>query len=95
MNRAVKKPAIVVNRVVTQQQTTRASTIRRPTGIPVKSKTVPNSAPVRVCLRGLKEDAWYETEDGRRFLGAALLYQGITLPLRGDFDSFVCVLKSV
>ena len=57
--------------------------------------SVPNSAPVRVCLRGLKEDAWYETEDGRRFLGAALLYQGITLPLRGDFDSFVCVLKSV
>ena len=55
---------------------------------------VPNSAPVRVRLRGILPDTWYKTEDDCRFAGAALLYQGITLPLRGDFDSFVCLLKA-
>ena len=57
--------------------------------------SVPNTAPVRVRLRGLLPDAWYETEDGCRFSGAALLYQGFTLPLRGDFDSCVLLLKAV
>lgn len=56
--------------------------------------SVPNSAPVRVRLRGILPDVGYRTEDGLRFSGAALLYQGITLPLRGDFDSFVCLLKA-
>lgn len=56
--------------------------------------SVPNSAPVRVRLRGILPDVVYRTEDGLRFSGAALLYQGITLPLRGDFDSFVCLLKA-
>ena len=60
-----------------------------------RTLSVPNTAPVRVRLRGLLPDAWYETEDGRRYSGAALLYQGITLPLKGDFSSFVLVLKSV
>ena len=56
---------------------------------------VPNTAPARIRLRGLDPGAVYETEDGRRFTGAALMYQGITLPLRGDFSSEVMVLKSV
>ena len=57
--------------------------------------SVPNTAPERIRLRGLDPDAVYETEDGRRFDGAALMYQGITLPLRGDFSSETIVLKSV
>ena len=55
---------------------------------------VPNSAPVRIRLHGLLPEAWYETEDGRRFLGAALMYQGITMIPRGDFDSMVLRLKA-
>ena len=60
-----------------------------------RTLSVPNSAPVRVRLRGLLPDTWYEAEDGRRYSGAALMYQGITLPLHGDFSSFVLSLKSV
>ena len=56
--------------------------------------SVPNSAPVRVRLHGILPDARYKTEDGRCFSGAALLYHGMTLPLRGDYDSFVCLLKA-
>ena len=56
--------------------------------------SVPNSAPVRVRLRGILPHATYRTEDGRCFAGAVLLYQGLTLPLRGDYDSFVCLLKA-
>ena len=57
--------------------------------------TVPNSAPARVCLQGLDPDAWYETEDGSRYSGAALMYRGLTLPLRCDFDSCVLLLKQL
>ena len=56
---------------------------------------VPNTAPLRVRLRGLDPDAWYETEDGRRFLGAVLMYQGLTVFLRGDFASSVLLLKAL
>ncbi len=56
--------------------------------------SVPNTAPLRVPLMGLLPDAWYETEDGRRFFGAALMYQGITMSLRGDFSSSVLLLKA-
>ena len=54
----------------------------------------PNSAPVRVRLRGLDPDAWYKAEDGRRFSGAALMYQGITVPLTKDFSSEVLLLTA-
>ena len=56
--------------------------------------SVPNSAPTRVCLHGLIPEAGYKTEDGRLFSGAALMYHGITLPLRGDFSSTVLLLKA-
>ncbi len=51
--------------------------------------SVPNTAPVRIRLRGLLTDAVYEAEDGSRYHGAALMYQGITVLLHGDFDSRV------
>ena len=57
--------------------------------------SVPNTAPLRVRLRGLLSEAWYETEDGRRYHGAALMHQGITVFLRGDFDSSVLLLRAV
>ena len=56
--------------------------------------SVPNSAPTRVCLHGLIPEAGYKTKDGRLFSGAALMYHGITLPLRGDFSSTVLLLKA-
>ena len=56
--------------------------------------SVPNTAPLRIRLRGLDPNLWYQAEDGRRFLGAALLCQGITVPLRGDFSSCVLLLKA-
>ena len=55
----------------------------------------PNAAPLRLCLHGLQPDAWYEVEDGCRYLGAALMYHGITLFLRGDYSSAVFLLKAV
>ncbi len=57
--------------------------------------SVPNTPPLRVRLHGLLPDSWYETEDGRRFSGAALMYQGITVFLQGDFSSEVFHLKSL
>lgn len=56
--------------------------------------SVPNSAPLRVRLRGLLPDVWYKTEDGRRFYGAALMHQGITVFLHGDFDSTLLLFKA-
>ena len=55
----------------------------------------PNSAPLRIHLRGLLPDAWYKAEDGRLYSGAALMHYGYTVPLRGDFSSFVSLFKSV
>ena len=56
---------------------------------------VPNTAPLRIRLRGLQPDAWYETEDGRRYLGAALMYQGLFCSLHGDYDSSVLLLRRI
>ena len=55
----------------------------------------PNSAPVRIRLHGLLPDAWYKAEDGRRFSGAALMYQGLTFSPHGDFSSSVLRLKAL
>ena len=35
--------------------------------------STPNSAPLRICLHGLLPDTWYETEEGSRYSGAALM----------------------
>ena len=46
LKRAVKKPAIKVKSVQSATHTTRASTIRATSGMPVKSKTWPKTEPV-------------------------------------------------
>jgi alpha-galactosidase len=56
--------------------------------------SVPNSAPLRVRLRGLDPAVWYKAEDGRRFFGATLMYQGLTVPLKGDFSSEIILLNA-
>ena len=57
--------------------------------------STPNSAPLRICLHGLLPDTWYETEEGSRYSGAALMYHGLTIPFRGDFDSTVILFRAV
>ena len=57
--------------------------------------SVPNCAPTRVLLRGLDPDAWYKIEDGILYSAAALMFRGFTLPLHGDFDSCVIILKKI
>ena len=57
--------------------------------------SVPNSSPVRVRLQGLEPGYRYKAEDGRQYSGAALMYQGIMLPLDRDFSSIVLLLKAV
>ena len=47
---------------------------------------VPNSAPVRLRLKGLEATALYRLEDGRQFPGATLMNFGLFLPLKGDFS---------
>jgi alpha-galactosidase len=54
----------------------------------------PNTAPLRVRLRGLLPDVFYEAEDGSLFHGAALMNQGLTVFLRGDFDSRIFLFRS-
>ena len=46
LNFAVKKPAIVVNKVHKNTHTTNARNTLPPTDIPVKSNTCPNTVPV-------------------------------------------------
>lgn len=44
----------------------------------------------RLRLCGLREDALYELPDGKRLRGSTLMHLGLSVPLRGDFDS-VCL----
>ncbi len=55
----------------------------------------PNMPPLRLRLAGLKKDAWYADEEGKRFHGSALMNQGITIQLRGSFLSQVIRLTAV
>ena len=61
--------------------------------------STPNTAPLRIRLRGILPDAWYQpcnaAVDSCRYSGAALMYHGITVPLHGDFSSIVILFKSV
>ena len=59
-----------------------------------RSLSVPNSAPLRVRLRGLIPDACYFSDDGAKYNGAVLMNHGVTVRLRGDFSSFVLHLKA-
>ncbi len=57
--------------------------------------SVPNTAPLRVRLRGLNPAFRYAAENGSVCSGAVLMYQGYTVFLRGDFSSFVVRLKAL
>ena len=59
-----------------------------------RSLSVPNTAPLRVRLRGLLPDAWYLSDDGATYNSAVLMNHGVTVRLRGDFSSFVLHLKA-
>ena len=59
-----------------------------------RTLSVPNMAPLRVRLRGLRPDAWYKAEDGAAYHGSVLMNYGLIVPLRGDFSSFVLHLKA-
>ena len=59
-----------------------------------RTLSVPNMAPLRVRLRGLRPDAWYKAEDGAAYHGSVLMNYGLFVPLRGDFSSFVLHLKA-
>ncbi len=49
----------------------------------------------RFRLRGLKEDAVYECEDGRRMTGGALMNYGLDCRMRGDYGSVLSAWKMV
>ncbi|MGI6172311.1 MAG: alpha-galactosidase [Christensenellales bacterium] len=50
----------------------------------------PNSAPFKVYMRELDENALYESTDGKTYSGAELMYIGLdVLPARHDFESLV------
>ncbi|MBO5093321.1 MAG: alpha-galactosidase [Lachnospiraceae bacterium] len=52
-----------------------------------------NPKPLRVKLKGLKEDAVYRL-DGKEYTGGALMYAGIVLPVpECDYDSYFALLK--
>ncbi len=59
-----------------------------------RTLSVPNTPPLRVRLRGILPDAWYKDENGAVYHGSVLMNQGLTVPLRGDFSSFVLRLKA-
>ena len=59
-----------------------------------RTLSVPNSPPLRVRLRGLDPEAWYKTEDGAVYHGSVLMNHGLTVPLKGDFSSFVLFLEA-
>ena len=60
-----------------------------------RTLSVPNAAPLRIRLRGLDSSLRYKTEDGAVYCGSVLMNYGLSVPLRGDFSSFVLFLKSL
>ncbi len=55
----------------------------------------PNTPPLRLKLRELDENAWYEDESGSRYSGAALRNAGLSVSLKGDNQSKLIRLKKV
>ena len=49
--------------------------------------SVPNSAPLRIHLRGLRSDWIYRLENGAEYHGSFLMNHGLTVSLCGDFSS--------
>ena len=56
-----------------------------------------NPYPIHVWLKGLHPEAMYkETETGRVYSGAALMYGGITMPIMtGDYPGFQCRFERI
>ena len=56
-----------------------------------------NPYPIHVHLKGLQPEAMYrETESGKVYSGAALMYGGMTLPiLLGDYPGFQCRFERI
>ena len=56
-----------------------------------------NPYPIHVFLKGLQPEAMYwETESGKVYSGAALMYGGMTLPiLLGDYPGFQCRFERI
>ena len=56
-----------------------------------------NPYPIHVWLKGLQPEAMYkETETGRVYSGAALMYGGITMPIMtGDYPGFQCRFERI
>ena len=50
---------------------------------------VPNTPPLCLRLKGLRPDCLYRSDEGECYHGAALMRQGLFLPLRGDFSGQV------
>ena len=59
-----------------------------------RTLSVPNTAPLRVRLRGILPDVWYVSENGSRYHGAVLMNHGLTVRHAGDFSSFVLRLRA-
>ncbi len=59
-----------------------------------RTLSVPHYPPLRVRLRGLDPGVWYKTEDGAAYHGSVLMNHGLTVPLKGDFTSFILHLKA-
>ena len=56
---------------------------------------VPNTAPLRIRMQGLREDAVYRDENGNEYTGAVLMNMGFWLQLEHDFTSTVIYLRQV
>ena len=60
-----------------------------------RTLSIPHYPPLRVRFRGLDPDARYQTEDGAVYHGSVLMNHGLTVPLKGDFSSYILHLKAV
>ena len=60
-----------------------------------RTLSIPHYPPLRVRFRGLDPDARYQTEDGAIYHGSVLMNHGLTVPLKGDFSSYILHLKAV
>ena len=55
----------------------------------------PATSPICVRMQGLEPDATYADEEGNTYNGAALMYKGMWIRLRGDFSSKITHLKKI
>ncbi|MBR3304931.1 MAG: alpha-galactosidase [Christensenellaceae bacterium] len=58
-----------------------------------RTLTTPNTAPVRLLLKGLDPDASYSDSEGRTYSGSVLMNRGLTMRTRNSFSSETVHLK--